>query len=266
MISDKSYVHPNAKIGSGVTIEPFAYIDDNVEIGDGCWIGPNASIFNHARIGNNTKIFPGAVISAVPQDLKFKGEDALTIIGSNCTIRECVTVNRGTVDKMRTEVGDNTLLMAYVHVAHDCIIGKNCIIANSVNLAGHITIEDNVNIGGMTAVQQFLRIGKYSFIGGGSLVRKEVPPFVKAAKEPLSFMGINSIGLSRKGFSSEEIADIQNMYRSILGSEGNVSIGVKKAAEIYAGNPNFEYIRDFISTSKFGVIRSAIGFGNSNGD
>jgi len=258
MVSNLAYVHPSAILGEGVVVEPFAYIDANVEIGAHTWVGPNATILSHARIGSHCKIFPGAVVSAAPQDLKFKGEDALTIIGNHVTIRECVTVNRGTLDKMKTEVGDNTLLMAYVHVAHDCIIGKNCIIANSVSLAGHITIEDNVNIGGMTAVQQFLRIGKYAFIGGGSLVRKEVPPFVKAAKEPLSYLGVNSIGLSRKGFSAEEITDIQGMYKYILGSEGNVSVGLQKAADQYAGNPHFEYVRDFISSSKFGVIRSAL--------
>ena len=177
-----SYIHPDAKLGANVTVEPFSTVYENVEIGEGTWIGPNVTIFPGARIGKNCRIFPGAVIAAIPQDLKFSGEETTVEIGDNTTIRECVTVNRGTTDKMKTAIGSNCLLMAYVHVAHDCIIGNNVIIANSVNLAGHVTIEDYAILEGLVAVQQFVTIGAHTFITGGSLVRKNVPPFTKAAR------------------------------------------------------------------------------------
>src|SRR5690554_270385 len=188
---EKAFIHPNAKIGKGVQIDPFAYIAEDVVIGDGCWIGPNATIMDGARIGKNCKIFPGAVISAIPQDLKYKGEKTTAEIGDNTTIRECVTINRGTADRNKTVVGSNCLLMAYVHIAHDVIVGNHVILANTVNIAGHVTIEDYVTLEGVVAVQQFVRIGMHSFIAGGSLVRKNVPPYVKAAREPLSFVGVN---------------------------------------------------------------------------
>ncbi|MFB6306574.1 MAG: acyl-ACP--UDP-N-acetylglucosamine O-acyltransferase, partial [Flavobacteriales bacterium] len=176
-----SYIDPDAKIADNVKIEPFTYIDSDVEIGDNTVIGPNVSIFSGARIGENCKIFPGAVISAIPQDLKFKGEYSTVEIGDNVTIRECATINRGTEDKKKTVIGNNSLLMAYVHIAHDCIIGEHCIIANSVNIAGHVEIDDWAVLEGLVAVQQFIRIGTHSFIAGASLVRKNVPAYVKAA-------------------------------------------------------------------------------------
>jgi len=210
-----AYIHPQAKIAPNVVIEPFCTIHKNVEIDEGSWIGSNVTIMEGARIGKNCKIFPGSVISAIPQDLKFKGEDTLTIIGDHTVIRECVTINRGTIDQHKTQIGSNCLVMAYVHIAHDCIIGNNCILANSVQLAGHIIIDDHAIVGGITAIHQFVRIGAHVMISGGSLVRKDVPPFTKAAREPLSYCGINSVGLRRRGYSNEKINEIQEIYRYI---------------------------------------------------
>ncbi|MCE3280010.1 MAG: lpxA [Bacteroidetes bacterium] len=222
-MSNLSYIHPEAKIGKNVTVSAFSSVYENVEIGDGTWIGPNVTIFSGARIGKNCKIFPGAVIAAVPQDLKYKGEDSVVEIGDNTIIRECVTINRGTVDKMKTKIGDNCLLMAYVHIAHDCILGDNIIIANSVNLAGHVDIEDYVIIEGGTGVGQFVRIGAHAFVSGLTGVRKNVPPFTKAAREPLQYVGVNSVGLRRRGFSNETILQIEDIYRTLYVKGLNVS-------------------------------------------
>ncbi len=227
MISPLSFVHESAKLGENVTIEPFAYIGENVAIGDGSWIGPHAVVLSESYIGKNCKIFPGAVVGAIPQDLKYKGEKSTVIIGDNVTIRECCTLNRGTEASMTTKVGSNTLLMAYVHIAHDSFVGENCILANNVNLAGHIEIGNHVILGGLTAVHQFVKIGDHAMVGGGSLVRKDVPPFVKAAREPLSYVGVNSVGLKRRGFTTEQINHIQDIYR-ILFVKGN---NVKKSIE-----------------------------------
>ena len=198
-----AYVHPRAVIAKNVVIEPFTTIDKNVEIGEGTWIGSNVTIMEGARIGKNCSIFPGSVISAVPQDLKFNGEDSTAEIGDNTTIRECVTINRGTSSRGKTMIGENCLIMAYSHIAHDCIVGNHCIFSNNSTLAGHITIGDHVILAGMTAVHQFCSVGSHSFIAGGSLVRKDVPPFVKAAREPISYVGINSVGLRRRGFDGD---------------------------------------------------------------
>jgi len=213
MIQPLAYVDPQAKIADNVVIEPFVTIHKNVEIGEGTWIGSNVTIFEGARIGKNCKIFPGAVISAIPQDLKFNGEDTTTMIGDNVTIRECATINRGTTANKYTKVGNNCLIMAYTHVAHDCVIGENCILANSVQLAGHVTVGDWAIVGGTSAVHQFVNIGAHVIISGGSLVRKDVPPFTKAAREPLSYEGVNSIGLRRRGFPPEKISEVQEIYR-----------------------------------------------------
>ena len=218
------YIHPNAKIGNNVTIEPFSYIAGDVVIGHNTWIGPNVTIMDGARIGENCKIFPGAVISAIPQDLKFKGEITTAEIGDNTTIRECVTINRGTEDRHKTVIGNNCLLMAYVHIAHDAFIGNNVILANTANIAGHVTIEDHVILEGVVAVQQFIRIGEHSFIAGGSLVRKDVPPFVKAAREPLTYAGINAIGLRRRGYATSGISQIEDIYRHIFVHGTNVCL------------------------------------------
>ncbi|MDQ3047484.1 MAG: acyl-ACP--UDP-N-acetylglucosamine O-acyltransferase [Bacteroidota bacterium] len=250
-----SHIHPEAKIGKGVTISPFSYIDENVVIGDGTWIGPNVTIFSGARIGKNCKIFPGAVISAIPQDLKFKGENSLVEIGDNTTIRECVTINRGTVDKMKTAIGSNCLLMAYVHIAHDCILGDNIIIANSVNLAGHVDIEDWVIIEGGTGVGQFVRIGAHAFISGLTGVRKNVPPFTKAAREPLQYVGVNSVGLRRRGFSNESIQEIEDIYRTLYVKGHNVTNALAIIEQEAPSSKEKDQILGFIRSSKDGIMR-----------
>jgi len=250
-----AYVHPQAKVAKNVVIEPFANIEKNVEIGEGSWIGSNVTIMEGARIGKNVKIFPGAVISAIPQDLKFDGEDTTVHIGDNTTIREFVTVNRGTKANMETRVGKNCLLMAYCHVAHDCIIGDNVILANCATLAGHIEIGDWAIVGGLVAVHQFVHIGPHVMISGGSLVRKDVPPFTKAAREPLAYVGVNSIGLRRRGYSNEQINHIQDIYRILYVNGHNVSKAVSIIeAEIPASQERDE-ILFFINNSSRGIMK-----------
>jgi UDP-N-acetylglucosamine acyltransferase len=258
-MNNLNVIHPDAKIGSNVTVGAFTTIEGDVEIGDGTWIGPNVTIMNGARIGRNCKIFPGAVISAVPQDLKYEGEKTTTEIGDNTTIRECCTLNRGTKDKWKTKVGSNCLLMAYVHVAHDAIIGDNCIIANSANIAGHVDIEDWVVIEGVVAIQQFIRVGQHSFIAGGSLVRKNVPPFVKAAREPLSYAGVNTVGLRRRGFANETIAHVEDVYRMIYVHNSNMSRALHAAEMELPNTPEKETILEFIRESDKGIIRGPQG-------
>ena len=253
-----SYVHPGAKIANNVVIEPFVTIDKNVTIGKGSWIGSNVTVMEGATIGENCRIFPGAVISAIPQDLKFGGEKSEVIIGDNTTIRECVTINRGTKATGKTEIGDNCLLMAYCHVAHDCYIGNNCIIVNGVALGGHITIGDWVIIGGLSAIHQFVHIGSHAMISGGALVRKDVPPFVKAAREPLSFVGINSIGLRRRGFKDEKIQEIQNIYRILFQSNKNTTQAIAKIEAELPASPEKDYIISFIQNSGRGIMKGYI--------
>jgi len=255
MISNLAYVHPKAKIGNNVTIEPFAMIHGDVEIGDGCWIGSNAVIMDKARIGKNNRIFPGAVIAAIPQDLKYKGEDSLVEIGDNNTIRECVTINRGTLDRMTTKIGNNCLLMAYTHLGHDCILGNNIIIANSGNLAGHITIEDNVIIEGIVAAQQFVNIGAHSFIAGASLIRKSVPPYIRVAREPLQFIGVNTVGLARRGFSKELIKNIEDIYRIIFVRGHNISNALEIVESEIPDSVERKQIIDFIRAQKDGIVK-----------
>ncbi len=258
-MSTLNQIHPNARIGANVEIGPFTTIDADVEIGDGTWIGPNVTIMNGARIGRNCRIFPGAVISAIPQDLKFEGEITTTEIGDNTTIRECCTINRGTKDKFKTVVGSNCLLMAYVHVAHDAFIGDHCIIANSANIAGHVHIEDWVIIEGVVAIQQFIRIGQHAFIAGGSLVRKNVPPYVKAAREPLSYAGVNAVGLRRRGFENESIAHIEDVYRMIYVHNSNMSRAIHAAELELPHTVEKENILQFIQASDKGIIRGPQG-------
>lgn len=248
-------IHPEAKIGNDVVIEPFTTIYGDVEIGDNTWIGPNVTIFDGARIGSNCKIYPGAVISAVSQDLKYNGEYTTTHIGNNTTIRECVTIHKGTADRLKTVVGDNCLLMAYVHVAHDCQIGNNVIIANSTQLAGHITIGNHVIIEGMVGTQQFVNIGDHAFIAGMSSVRKNVPPFVKAAREPLSYVGVNSIGLRRRGFTDEQVANIEDAYRIIYVQNNNMSRALEIAEVELEGSDEKTKILEFIRNSTKGIMR-----------
>jgi UDP-N-acetylglucosamine acyltransferase len=250
-----AYVHPGAKIAKNVVIEPFTTIHSNVIIGEGTWIGSNVTIMEGARIGKNCNIFPGAVISAIPQDLKFQDEDTTVEIGNNVTIREYVTVNRGTVDRGKTVIGDNCLIMAYCHVAHDCIVGKNCIFSNNSTLAGHCTVGDYVILAGMTAVHQFCMIGNHAFVTGGSLVRKDVPPFVKGAREPLSYVGINSIGLRRRGFNPEKIREIQNIYRLLYQRNYNTTQALGIIEAEMEATPERDEILQFIKNSKRGIMK-----------
>jgi len=254
-----AYIHPQAKIAENVVIDPFVTIHKDVVIGEGTWIGSNATIMNGARIGKNCRIFPGAVISAVPQDLKFGGADTLVVIGDNTTIRECVTINRGTSDRKETRVGNNVLLMAYTHIAHDCVVGNNCILANGVQLAGHITVDDFAIIGGMSAVHQFVSIGAHVMISGGSLVRKDVPPYTKAGREPLSYVGINSVGLRRRGFSSEKINEIQDIYRVLFLKNSNTTKALDLVEAGFKPTEERDEIINFIRNSNRGVMK---GFGN----
>ena len=255
MIQPLAYIHPEAKIARNVVVEPFATIHKDVVIGEGTWIGSNVTIMDGARIGKNCKIYPGAVISGEPQDLKFDGEITTAEIGDNTTIRECVTINRGTKDRFRTVIGKNCLIQAYSHIAHDCIIGDYCIFSNSSTLAGHITVGDYVVLAGMVAVHQFCTSGSHAFVTGGTLVRKDVPPFIKAAREPISYAGINSVGLRRRGFTEEQIAEIQNIYRVLFVQNRNLT----KATAIIEAEFQATEIRDeilgFIRNSNRGVIK-----------
>ena len=248
-------VHPEAVIGNNVVIEPFATVHKDVVIGDGSWIGPTAVIWEGSRIGRNVKIYPAASISSVPQDLKFAGEKTETFIGDNTVIRESVTISRGTADKHKTVIGSNCLLMAYVHIAHDCIIGNNCIFANAVQVAGHVTIEDWAIIGGASALHQFVKIGAHVMLSGGSLVRKDVPPYTKAAREPLTYAGVNSIGLRRRGFTPEKISEIQEIYRFIFLKGLNNSKALDSVEKEMAPSEERDYIINFIRSSERGVMK-----------
>lgn len=250
-----AYVHPAAKIASNVVIDPFVTIDQNVVIGEGTRIGSNVTILEGARIGKNCTIHSGAVISGVPQDLKFNGEDSVAIIGDNTVIRECVTINRGTASKGKTVVGNNCLIMAYCHVAHDSMLGDNVIMSNSVQVAGEVVIEDNAVIGGGALIHQFTHIGAHVMLQGGSLVNKDIPPFVKAGRLPVSYAGINSIGLRRRGFTNEQISEIQEIYRYLYLSGLNNSDAVDRIeAELPASKERDEIIM-FVRNSKRGIIR-----------
>ncbi len=254
-----AYVHPGAKIARNVVIEPFTTINNNVEIGSGTWIGSNVTIMEGARIGENCRIFPGAVISAIPQDLKFEGEDSLAVIGDNTTIRECVTINRGTNASGKTEIGSNCLVMATAHIAHDCVIGDHSIIVNGVALAGHVVIGKHAIIGGLAAIHQFIHIGDHAMVSGGSLVRKDVPPYTKAAKEPLSYVGINSIGLRRRGFTTEKIREIQDIYRILYQKNYNNSQALGKIEAEMEATQERDQIIQFISNSQRGIMRGYSG-------
>ena len=250
-----AYVHPQAKIARNVVIEPFTTIHNNVTIGSGTWIGSNVTIMEGARIGKDCRIFPGAVISAIPQDLKFEGEDSICEIGDNTTIRECVTINRGTKDRGITRVGRNCLIMAYSHIAHDCFVGDNCIFSNNSTLAGHITVGDYVILSGFVAVHQFCQIGSHAFVAGGSLVRKDVPPYVKAAREPLSYVGINSVGLRRKGFENNKIIEIQDIYRILFQSNLNITQALNKLEIEFPVSDERDEIINFINQSGRGLMK-----------
>ncbi|MGB6092308.1 MAG: acyl-ACP--UDP-N-acetylglucosamine O-acyltransferase [Moheibacter sp.] len=250
-----AYIHPGAKVAKTAVIEPFSTIYDDVEIGEGTWIGPNVTIMEGARIGKNCKVFPGTVISAVPQDLKYQGEKTQTIIGDNTVIRECVTVNKGTNALGYTKIGNNCLVMATAHIAHDCVIGDHVILVNGVGLAGHIVVGDHAFVGGMSAVHQFTMIGEHAFIAGGSLVRKDVPPYVKAARNPLSYAGINSVGLRRRGFTPEKISEIQNIYRILFQKNKNTTQALELIEAEFEATKERDLIIQFLHNSSRGVMK-----------
>ena len=255
MISPLAYIHPEAQIGQNVEIGPFVYIDKNVIIGDNNTIMPNANILYGSRIGNNNRIFPGAVIGAIPQDLKFKGEETTAEIGDNNTIRENVTINRGTAAKGKTIVGSNNLLMEGVHVAHDAIIGNGCIIGNSTKFAGEIIIDDYSIISASVLMHQFCRVGGYGMIQGGSRFSKDIPPFIIAGRDPIAYCGINIVGLRRRGFSNKLIENIHNAYRIIYNSGKNTAEALEQVKQDVPMSPEIEYIISFIENSQRGIIR-----------
>ncbi len=258
MISKLANISDQAKLGSNVRVDSFSTIFENVTIGDGTIIHPNVTIYPGTTIGKNCQIFPGAVIGVQPQDLKFEGEVTTVEIGDNTIIRECVTIHRGTKDKWKTVVGNNCLLMTYVHVAHDCQIGNNVILASYTGLSGHVTVEDFAILEGKVAAQQFVKIGAHSFIGGASLIRKDVPPFVKAAREPLGFAGVNSIGLRRQGFSDEVIKEIEDIYRLLYIQSTNVSKGIEAIKEQISDSEVRTQILNFIDVSDKGIIKGLV--------
>lgn len=250
-----AYVHPDAKIAPSVVIEPFVTIEKNVIIGEGTRIGSNVTILEGARIGKNCVIFPGAVIGAIPQDLKFAGEETTAEIGDNTTIREYVTVNRGTAARGKTSIGNNCLIMAYCHVAHDCDVRNNVIMSNCCQLAGEVFVDDYAILGGGTLIHQFSRIGSHTMIQGGSKINKDVPPYIKAARDPISYCGVNSIGLRRRNFSNEQIRDIQEIYRYLYQSGLNNSDAIERIeAELPATKERDEIIL-FVRNSPRGIIK-----------
>jgi len=258
MISKLADISESATIHESVSIASFSTIYENVIIGKGTKIHPNVTIYPGSRIGENCEIFPGAVIGIIPQDLKFDGEETTVEIGNNTVIRECVTIHRGTKDKWCTKIGENCLLMTYVHIAHDCQIGNNVILASYTGLSGHVIINDYAILEGKVAAQQFVNIGEHAFIGGASLIRKDVPPFVKAAREPLTFAGVNSIGLRRRGYIESEIREIEDIYRTIYIQNNNISKGLNQVKNSFKINNINSRIISFIEKSDKGVIRGMI--------
>jgi UDP-N-acetylglucosamine acyltransferase len=253
-------IHPHAKLGNNVTVEPFTTIAGNVEIGDNSWIGPNVTIMDYVKIGKDCHIFPGAVIGAVPQDLKFQGEITHVEIGDNTIIRECATVNRGTSasNKGVTRIGNNSLIMSYVHIAHDCEVGSNVVLVSYVGIAGETVVEDWAIIGGNSSAHQFTRIGAHAMLSGGSLIGKDVPPYILAGHRPLSFGGVNIIGLRRRGFSNGQIQEIGNIYKIIYGGGLNVSDACRKIEETFAASPERDTILNFIRSSRRGIVKSVM--------
>jgi UDP-N-acetylglucosamine acyltransferase len=262
MLQPLSYIHPNAKIAETAIIDPFTTIYGDVEIGEGSWIGSHVTIMDGARIGKNCKIFPGAVISGIPQDLKYKNEKTTAEIGDNCVIRECVTINRGTTHSNTTKIGKNCLIMAYVHLGHDTIVGENVIIANSCNLGGHVIVEDWAILGGNINVQQFTRIGAHCYISGGISINKDIPPYVKAARMPASYHGVNSVGLKRRGFSQETINHIFDVYRILFVRNSNITKGIEMIEADITPTAERDMIINFVTLSKIGVLKGFRKNGN----
>ncbi len=255
MISKLAYVSEKAQLGANVTVEPFAYIADDVIVGDGSWIGPGAVLMDGARLGKNCQVHTSAVVACLPQDLKFRGEYTTAEVGDNTMIRECVTVSRGTAARGKTVVGSNVLLMAYVHIGHDCVVGNHCILANRVSLAGEVELDDWAILGGHCAVHQFSRIGAYVMVSGGSLISKDIPPFLTAAHNPLSYVGINSVGLRRRNFTNEQINQIQDMCRILFQSGHSYSHGCELVEQEIPQSPERDMMLNFIRASKRGIIK-----------
>jgi len=255
MISNLANISPKAQLGEGVSVEAFTTIYENVIIGKGTKIHGNVTIYPGTTIGENCEIFPGAVIGVIPQDLKFQGEDTTVEIGNNTVIRECVTIHRATNDRKVTKVGNNCLLMTYVHIAHDCWIGNNVILASYVGLSGHITIDDFAILEGMVGSQQFIHVGAHAFIAGATLIRKNVPPYVKAAREPITFIGVNSIGLRRRGYTDEQVREIEDIYRILFVQSKTITKGIETVKETMPETPIRKEILGFIEASDKGVLK-----------
>ena len=256
MISPLASIDPNAKIGANVQIGPFVTIEGDVEIGDNCIIDASATICRFTKLGKNCHVFPSAVIGAVPQDLKFHGEQTWTIIGDNNVLREFVTVHRGTASKGQTLIGNNNLIMAYCHVAHDCILHNNIIMSNATQLAGEVEVDDFAIIGGGTLVHQFSRIGGHCMVQGGSRINKDIPPYAIVAREPIAFCGINSVGLNRRGFTPDQIHTIQEVYRIIYNSGLNTTQALENIGNNVPDTPERNAIVDFVRRSAKGIVRA----------
>lgn len=255
MISPLAYIHPEAVIGEGCEIGPFCYIDKNVVIGKNNHLMNSVTLLSGARIGDGNRIFPGAVIGAIPQDLKFKGEETTAEVGDNNTIRENVTINRGTAAKGKTVVGSNNLLMEGMHVAHDAVVGNGCIIGNTTKIAGEVVIDDFAIISACVLIHQFCHVGSYVMVGGGTRTSQDIPPYCMAAREPVAYCGLNLVGLRRRGFSREQIENIHNTYR-LLYQRGKLREEcLQEIRETVPMSPEIEYILDFVTSSKRGIIK-----------
>lgn len=254
-ISSLAFVHPEAKIGKNVIVEPFAYIEQNVEVGEGTRVMAHATILSGARIGKECVIFPHSTIAGIPQDLKFQGEETLAIIGDRTTVRECVTVNRGTASRGYTKVGNDCLLMAYSHVAHDCVMKDSIILGNTSQLAGEVEVDDFAILSGGTLVHQFTKIGAHVMIQGGSRVTKDIPPYIMAGRDPITYVGLNVVGLRRRGFSGESINTIQDIYRQLYLSGYNISQAIEVIEAEHSASAERDYIIDFVKSSSRGVVR-----------
>jgi UDP-N-acetylglucosamine acyltransferase len=253
-IDPTAVVSPKAQLEPGVAIGAFTVVEENVTIGGGTVIGSHALIASGARIGRECRIHHGAVVGTAPQDLKFRGEPTLLEIGNHTTIREYVTLNRGTAERGKTTIGSHCFIMAYAHVAHDCSVGSNVILANSVNMAGHVIIEDHVVIGGLVPVHQFVRVGCHAMIGGGFRVPKDVPPYILAGQEPLVFQGLNLVGLKRRNFSRETLDLLRKTYQILYESNLNITQALERIRREIPASDEVNHIVEFIEKSKRGVI------------
>ena len=253
-IHPTAIVNPDVKVGDNLVVGPFAVIEADVEIGDDCSIGPNAVVYSGARLGNRVKIFQGASVSNLPQDLKFSGEPTQFYIGDDTVIREFATLHRGTKETGKSQIGKNCLVMAYAHIPHDCVIGDNCILANAVQIGGHTHFGDWVIIGGGSVVHQFCITGDHAMIGGGLRIIQDVPPFVLITGEPVTYAGLNVVGLRRRGFKAEDIQIIKEAYGLIYSKSYNVSQAVKIIEEKFGDNIYVQKILNFLSQSKRGLV------------